>query len=253
MFVFIRVRQSYFPEAQEVILVCSHAEQLQRVIVLVIVADMVRAFGTVNAKISEKFLLFSGTTIRGKNIKCASGHRIMCWKNGTTRSFHVFVLPQPAMSTRKWTLVRAPIIMKSIIIKINWCKFKEKEAEELLFHKNKYKSTVEKKEKKKTPAWKTTNVSWVEIQCVKVIFRALAYIRSHRHIKMSIFTLSWVTRWNLSIEKDLLCLHDAQVKRAANPTGAILMRKFSHFYSTRLNVKNKKSACHFLYNAYYCW
>lgn len=130
--------------------------------------------------------------------------------------------------------------MKSIIIKINWCKFKEKEAEELLFHKNKYKSTVEKKEKKKTPAWKTTNVSWVEIQCVKVIFRALAYIRSHRHIKMSIFTLSWVTRWNLSIEKDLLCLHDAQVKRAANPTGAILMRKFSHFYSTRLNVKNKK-------------
>lgn len=62
---------------------------------------------------------------------------------------------------------------------------------------------------------------------------------------MSIFTLSWVTRWNLSIEKDLLCLHDAQVKRAANPTGAILMRKFSHFYSTRLNVKNKKKCMPF--------
>lgn len=144
MFVFIRVRQSYFPEAQEVILVCSHAEQLQRVIVLVIVAGMVRAFGTVNAKISEKFLLFSGTTIRGKNIKCASGHRIMCWKkwNYSLISCCCFA-PLPAMSTRKWTLVRAPIIMKSIIIKINWCKFKEKEAEELLFHKNKYKSTVE--------------------------------------------------------------------------------------------------------------
>lgn len=62
---------------------------------------------------------------------------------------------------------------------------------------------------------------------------------------MSIFTLSWVTRWNLSIEKDLLCLHDAQVKRAANPTGAILMRKFSHFYSTRLNAKNKKKCMPF--------
>lgn len=49
-------------------------------VVLVIVAGMVRAFGTVNAKISEKFLLFSGTTIRSKNIKCASGYPIMCGK-----------------------------------------------------------------------------------------------------------------------------------------------------------------------------
>lgn len=184
----------------------------------------------------------SKSTNEKKNIKWAWGRAQASASAEKTSLFPIFFsavqlfLPL-SHETGKWTLVRAPIIMKSIITKINWCKFKEKAADKrnYCFTRSErtahYTHSLAHKENNKKK-YERDGGKLLELMRESFI-RALAYFRCHRrsseHLQL-VLRGKWLTR--ASMRKDLLCfcVWARTNKKGKSKHGVILMRNFSHFY-----------------------